>query len=136
MAAFHNSRLESRENSAENSGLSVETSRPRRNPIAFKLAARLALRVGMVRTWPNIETIRLAIESEALMSGVSLDEAADVILKAAQEGTPIPWHRPPSDWVVRTISRQNDIDRFWFEDARWRGKDAYAEFQQRLEASA
>jgi hypothetical protein len=135
LAAFHNSRLVSSEKSEENSVLPVDSSRA----LALKLAADLARQVGMVRTWPNLQTIRLAIESEAEQSEVSLNQAAALIAMAAHEWTAHPRLRCLSAWEEREIARVNTIDRFWFEDARWRSKSAYAAFLNRLneaEASA
>lgn len=128
MAAFHNSRPVSSEKSEENSASPVDSPRS----LALKLAADLARQVGMVRTWPNLQTIRLAIESEAEGSGVSLDEAAEVITKAAQEQT---LQRGPdfhSSWEIREIYRRNSINRFWFEDSLWRDKLVYIRFRLHL----
>lgn len=135
MAAFHNSRLVSSEKSEENSVLPVDSPRA----LALKLAADLARQVGMVRTWPNLQTIRLAIESEAEQSEVSLNQAAALIAMAAQERSRGPMYSCLSSWEERELARVNVVDRFWFEDARWRSKSAYAAFLNRLneaEASA
>ncbi len=102
---------------------------------ALKLAADLARLVGMVRTWPNLQTIRLAIESEADISEVTLQQAAALIAAAAQERTRRPDYCP-SSWELREIYRDNSIDRFWFEDARWRSKGAYAALLERLHAQS
>lgn len=92
---------------------------------SLTLAAEIARSVGMVRTWPNVQTIRLAIESEAEDRGIAIERAAALISHAAAEITPFPLYTPASDWNVRQIQRLNDIDRFWFEDARWRAKASY-----------
>jgi hypothetical protein len=91
----------------------------------------------MVPTWPNVQTIRLAIESEAECSEVSLSQAAGLIITAAQEISR--WgelYVPPSRWEERQLQRQNDIDRFWFEDSRWRTKHSYFRLLERLRASS
>lgn len=96
------------------------------------LAADIARRLGMVPTWPNVQTIRLAIESEAELSGVSVVEAAAVIVEAAKEPSRFSPLVPPSEWQRREVFRENSVDRFWFEDARWRGKNAYLYFRALL----
>lgn len=137
LAAFHNSRADSSEKSAENSALPVDSRAPRRNSLALQLAADLARQVGMVRTWPNLQTIRLAIESEAEHSGITVKHAAALIAMAANEfsrcgdGVTFP------DSLDRYVAfKENTVDRFWFEDARWRSKGSYLEFLSRLEAGA
>lgn len=99
--------------------------------LPLKLAVVLAGRIGMVLTWPNIQTVRIAIESEAQYSSVSPTEAANVILAAAQQSSHLPQYAPPREWEKREVFRENTIDRFWFEDARWRTKFVYAEFRER-----
>ena len=79
----------------------------------------------MVPTWPNVQTIRLAIESEAVYSEITIAQAAAVIVQAAQERTCGPEYSCLSSWEKHLLLKQNDIDRFWFEDARWRMKGAY-----------
>lgn len=98
----------------------------------LKLARELARQVGLVETWPNIHTVRLAITSEAAFSGVDASEAFDVILRAAQERSCGPQYSYPAEWEKREIYRENSVDRFWFEDARWRSKFVYLEFRQNL----
>jgi hypothetical protein len=95
---------------------------------ALQLAANVARRIGMVRTWPNLQTIRLAIEGEAEFSGIATEDAAELLLRCAAERTYRPEHTCPTDWIVREMSRLNSIDRFWFEDCRWRDKRAYVAF--------
>ncbi len=99
------------------------------------LAKKIARSLGMPETWPNLQTIRLAIECEASFSGVSPEDAAEVILKAAKEFVPGPQHSRPSEWVRRELWRANVVDRFWFEDTRWRGKNVYTEFRSRMEVA-
>lgn len=99
---------------------------------AVPLAAEIARQLGMVPTWPNVQTIRLAIESEAEFSSVSIAEAAAVIVEAARERSTGSMYRPAANWEEREFYRENSVDRFWFEDARWRTKFAYASFQSRL----
>lgn len=101
--------------------------------LGIKLAADLARQVGMVRTWPNLQTIRLAIESEAEHSGITVSQAAALIAMAAQEWTRRSGLVCESSWEIREIARENTIDRFWFEDARWRSKRTYAAFLLRLD---
>jgi len=100
----------------------------------LKLAADLARQIGMTRTWPNLQTIRLAIEGEADFSGISINQAAAVITMAALQ-----WTRcgdgltcPSSSERYMTL-KDNTIDRFWFEDARWRNKGVYVAFLERLQ---
>lgn len=97
---------------------------------AIPLAARVARELGLVPTWPTLQTIRLAIESEAALSSVSLNKAAELLVRAGKEWTSCSIFHCPSDWEKREISRLNTVDRFWFEDARWRSKIAYAEFRE------
>ena len=95
----------------------------------LKLAVEVARSLGMPETWANLQTIRISIECEANFSGVSLEDAANVILKAAKQPTRGPEYSCPAEWELRDISRLNLIDRFWFEDMRWRAKIAYVEFR-------
>jgi hypothetical protein len=133
LGAFHNPPANSSEKSEENLSLPVENSRS----LALKLAADLARQIGMTRTWPNVQTIRLGIESEADYSGISVRQAAAVIAMAANE-----WSRcgdgytPPSSHDQYTTAKDNTIDRFWFEDSRWRNKYAYNVFMARLQPEA
>ncbi len=117
--AFHKSDARSSGKVGRNSA------RASRRPLA--LAAQIARQLGMVPTWPNVQTIRLALESEAAHSEVSMSQAAALIVTAAQEITPAPGnsYTPPTEWEKRQTARKNDIDRFWFEDARWRMKASY-----------
>ena len=93
------------------------------------LAKEVARSLGMPEMWDNLQTIRMAIESEARFSRVSLEQAANVILKAAQEPTLDPQFACPAEWERRENFRLNMVDRFWFVDMRWRAKFAYAEFR-------
>jgi hypothetical protein len=128
-AAFHNSEISASGNFAQPNLRACRA-------LAIKLASVLARRVGMVSTWPNIQTIRLAIESEANYSKVSLPDAANVILAAAQEVTYHSGYVRPSEWDRATAYRANNVNRFWFEDARWRDKSVYAEFSAKLRERA
>lgn len=94
----------------------------------FPLAVKVARELGVVPTWPNLQTIRLAIESESVLSSVSLEDAAAVLIRAGKEWTSGDLYSCPSSWEQREHFRLNTVDRFWFEDARWRSKFAYAEF--------
>jgi hypothetical protein len=103
---------------------------------ALPLAAKVADELGLVPTWPNLQTIRLAIESEAKLSRAALAEVVEMFVRAGNEWTGGPRYSPLSDWEQRELSRLNSVDRFWFEDARWRAKFAYQEFrEQRRKAS-
>ena len=117
--AFHNSDARSSGKVGRNSARST------RRPLA--LAAQIARQLGMVPTWPNVQTIRLAFEAEAAHSEISVSQAVALIVTAAQEISPTPggFHAPASEWEKRQAQRKNDIDRFWFEDARWRTKASY-----------
>ena len=80
--------------------------------------------LGMVPTWPLIQTIRLAIECEAEYSDVSISNAAALIVCAASEFTVV----RPEDYSFQAatiLRKSNNVNRFWFEDALWRYKDAY-----------
>jgi hypothetical protein len=132
--AFHNSPADSSEKSAENSALSVDSPRA----VALKLAADLARQLGMVRTWPNVQAIRLAIETEAEYSQISVGNAAALIVCAALDFTIVsPEHY--SFQAATILRKSNNVNRFWFEDCLWRHKDAYKkmlyQLQQRSEVS-
>lgn len=103
---------------------------------ALVLAADLARQVGMVPTWPNVQTIRLAIESEAELSAASLAEAAEIILQSSKEFSRGRYVTCPPEWEARELFRHNSIDRFWFEDARWRVKAIYQQWVEKLRESA
>lgn len=96
----------------------------------------MARALGLVPTWPNLQTIRLAIESEAELSSISLAEAADVLIRAGKEWTHCGVLHCPSDWEKREGARLNTVDRFWFEDARWRSKFAYQDFVAKRSSEA
>jgi hypothetical protein len=99
------------------------------------LATKIARSLGMLESWANVQTIRLAIQCEANYSGVSLEDAAEVILTAAKEWTRGSGYSCPPEWERREDFRLNSVDRFWFEDARWRSKAAYILFRSRIEES-
>lgn len=120
-SVFHNSTARSSGKSGKNSTL--------------VLAAKMALRLGMVDTWPNLQTIRKAIESESRFSGISVVEACELILLCAFYVVRLPLYRVPFGWEMREVARANTVDRFWFEDSRWRMKPPYFEFQQAREAA-
>jgi hypothetical protein len=120
--AFHNSRPRS-------SGKS-RLSPPR--SLALKLAADLAREVGMVPTWPNVQTIRLAIEAEAAYSEVSVSQAAALIVAAALNF--MVFDASNYSWQAATLLRKSNIvNRFWFEDALWRHKYVYNDMLVRLQ---
>lgn len=86
----------------------------------------------MVPTWPNVQTIRLAIESEASYSGVTVAQAAALIVSAALNFTIVdPQHY--SFQTAALLRKSNVINRFWFEDALWRYKHAYQNMLERLQ---
>jgi|SRR5690348_6417028 len=95
---------------------------------ALPLAAKVARELGIVPTWPNLQTIRVALENEARRFRATVDEIAELFIRAGNEYSELPRYIFTSDWKQRVISRANTIDRFWFEDARWRYKSAYQEF--------
>lgn len=105
---------------------------------ALTLAAELARKVGMVPTWPNVQTIRLAIESEAEHSEISLAHAAALIVQAALERSfdPQAGIVCRSSWEHFQLAKKNAVDRFWFEDARWRMKECYWALLGKLQAAA
>jgi hypothetical protein len=98
---------------------------------AIPLAAKVARELGVIPTWPNLQTIRLALESEATHYKATFAEIGEMFIRAGKEWTDPPIYHCPSQWERREISRVNTVDRFWFEDARWRYKLAYAEFLER-----
>lgn len=99
---------------------------------ALPLAAKVARELAVVPSWPNLQIIRLAIESAAHSCHATLAETAEMLIRAGKEWTARPQYHCPSEWEIREIERLNTIDRFWFEDARWRGKVAYERFYERL----
>ena len=118
---------------ARSSGKAVNSRANSRRATSLKLAAQLAAQIGMVRSWPNLQTIRLAIECEAEYSCVSHEDAADLIRRAAQqESYAGGGYRCLSSWESAEIARLNSVDRFWFEDMRWRMKPVYQAFECEL----
>lgn len=89
----------------------------------------------MVRSWPNLQTIRLAIESEADYSHLTIVEAAKVISTAALEFTIIEPERY-SFQAAHLLRKSNVVNRFWFEDALWRYKPTYERLIAALRESA
>lgn len=100
-----------------------------RHPRPLPLAAQIARQLRMNPTWPNVQTIRLAIESEAEHFGIDVVRMAAIIVECAREesfsGSGITF---VADWKKREAYRNNSVDRFWFEDSRWRTKSAYWKF--------
>ena len=101
-------------------------------PKSLTLAAEVARAVGMVPTWPNVQTIRLAIESEASYSELSISQSAALLVSAANDFTIVdPQHY---NFQAATLLRKsNVVNRFWFEDALWRYKTAYQNMLARLQ---
>jgi len=89
----------------------------------------------MPATWPNVQTVRLAIEAEAAFSEVSLSQAAALIVMAANNFTPVDASQY-SFQAAALLRKSNIVNRFWFEDALWRYKDAYNNMLARLQAEA
>src|ERR1700723_1261703 len=85
-------------------------------PDCLVLAAAIARQVGLPETWPNVQTIKLAIQSEALKSDVHIVRAAGVILEAAKEITIVNPERY-SFQAAGVLRKSNIVNRFWFEDA-------------------
>ena len=75
------------------------------------LAKKVSSALGLVPTWPNLRTIEIALVFEAADSSVSLKEAADRIVECGR----VFMQRPP-----RELLRYWPINRFWFEDAKWK----------------
>jgi hypothetical protein len=99
------------------------------------LAKKLAVRIYLPASWPNVNTIAAAIELVVMHANVTAEQAAELLFACARERTPRPQYRPPAQWEEREISRVNTVDRFWFEDCRWRAKEAYEEFWRQRQQS-
>lgn len=113
---------------ARSSGKAVHSSGFSRRTEGLKLAAEIARQVRMIRTWPNLQTIRAALESEAELLGIDLRQTAELIVECAKQPTRGRYITCPPEWEAREVFRANNVDRFWFEDARWRTKAAYWKF--------
>jgi hypothetical protein len=101
-------------------------------PKSLTLAAEVARQVGMVPTWPNVQTIRLAIESEARYSELSISQSAALIVSAANDFT-IVCAEDYNFQAATLLRKSNVVNRFWFEDALWRYKTAYQNMLARLQ---
>lgn len=121
---------------ARSSGKAVNPRANSRRATSVQLAAHIARSVGMVRTWANLQTIRIAIESEAEYSDISISQSAALITSAAHELNSGPSYSCLSSWEQTQLRKQNDVDRFWFEDARWRMKSSYWNLLERLREGA
>ncbi len=77
-------------------------------------ALRVVKSLGMVGTSPNVKAVERAIEAEIRLSGGTVDEAAGLIIQAA----------------TRDVNQGEAINRFYFDDARWRNKKKAAEVVQ------
>ena len=86
----------------------------------------------MVPTGANVKTIQLAIEFEAEDSGVSVQQAAALIVSAALEITIVDPQRY-SFQAAALLRKSNMVNRFWFEDALWRHKAAYLNLLARVQ---
>lgn len=99
------------------------------------LAAEVARRIYLPATWPNVNTIAAAIDLVASWHEISPEEAVELLVRCAAERRRDRQYTPPSEWEQRESFRENHVDRFWFEDARWKTKFAYAEFVATREAA-
>lgn len=90
----------------------------------------MARELGLVPTWPNLQIIRLAIETEARYSRVALELAAHVIACSAKEIT-----YPSQYFSAWELSVANTIDASWFANARWRIKGSYLIFRHDLQGA-
>lgn len=97
------------------------------------IAAEVAKRIYLPPSWPNVNVIAAAIDLVTFHANVSAEEAAELLIRCAAERTIGSHYTPPSEWELREIFRENKVDRFWFEDARWKTKFAYAQFHERLD---
>ena len=108
LGAFHNSRADSSEKSAENSVFPVDSPAPRRKRFvmgeAMQAAISLAKRFGLPLTHRNLYVIELAIEAEKEFRQISVWEAAANIREGA----------------MAEAVRGAELNYFFFEDARWR----------------
>lgn len=77
----------------------------------LRLAKKVSSALGMVPTWPNLRTIEIALVFCSADQNVSLAEAADHIIECGRAFN----ERPP-----RELLRYWPINRFWFEDAKWK----------------
>ncbi len=78
----------------------------------MQAALRIAEHLGLPKTFPNLRTIELAVECEAEYSDTPLEEAEQLIVAAA-------------------VNTRIGINRFFFEDARWRETDLYLNYRRR-----
>jgi hypothetical protein len=109
LRAFHKTRADSSEKTAENSALPVDSPAPRPKRFAMteamQAACGLLKTLGLVPSFRNLYIVELAIKSESNFSSISIPEAAERIAEAAR--------------ICRDEMHQC-IDYFWFEDACWR----------------
>jgi len=100
---------------AEFEGLSLEEAA---RMLAERLEAALEImrQLHMVWSWPTMLTVAEAIRCEANCSNITPDLAARVILQSA-----------------RVVNWMAGVNRFWFEDAKWRICRSYEEFRTRLQ---
>ena len=99
MGAFHNSRADSSEKTAENS--------PRKRFVLnglMQAAIRLAKSLGLPLTHRNLYVIAKAIEAESNFRQISTGAAVEVIRDAA---------------MAESV-RGGELNYFFFEDCRWR----------------
>lgn len=80
----------------------------------FPLAVAAHVALAMVPSAANLDVVRRAIAREVELLKVLPTEVAEMLILAAKEEPgPLP------------------VNRFWFEDSRWRSKDAYRDFRKR-----
>jgi hypothetical protein len=78
----------------------------------MQAALRIAEHLGLPKTFPNVRTIELAVECEAEFTDLPIEEAEQLIVAAAAH-------------------TRISINRFFFEDARWRETELYLNYQRR-----
>lgn len=88
-----------------------------RTPTTEEVADRMAQYLGIPLSPRNRESLRLAVQAEMSWCGLSPPAAARVICKAA----------------IADGQRGIAIDKFYFEDAKWRKPNANQRIQSRLE---
>jgi hypothetical protein len=105
----------------------LTSSRKNRPSSALELARTVPRKLNLLPTWPLLQTIKLAIQTEARTSQVSLKEAAEVLLAAAQEFTYVGIDTRFEARVL--LLKVNMVDIFWFIDSRWKHKSVYQQFR-------
>jgi hypothetical protein len=108
LAASHNSRLVSSENSAENSASPVDFRAPRRQRFAMTEAMQAAISLvkslGLVPTYRFLYVVELAITTESEFASISVGESAAQIGAAAR----------------LALKMGECVNYHWFEDSCWK----------------